>query len=131
MTAQPFLAYTARHRMPCCFYTLVIRNVAITEKFSGGLGLFLRKYRVECNRHIAVACFMSGDDPLEIINDMVQCGLKPDVDFIVFDAAGYEIARSFRIRDDAVEDTCEIDLGVDWLRAELSSEGVHVWYVHG
>ena len=47
---RPYIAYKAVNRMPCAFYTLVIRNSAITEKIDGGLSVFLSKYRVHCNR---------------------------------------------------------------------------------
>jgi len=114
--------------MPCCFYTLVIRNAAITEKFSGGLRVFLAKYRVQCNNEIAVECSMADGETFEIIDEIEKCGLKPEEDFIVFDAARYEIARAIG-NPNGIEGTHEIDLRVDWLRAEICPDGFFVWFV--
>ena len=129
MTHRPFVAYKAIEKMPCAFYTLVIKNTAITERFGGGLSMFLAKYRAHCNREIAVGCSMADDETLEIIDKLVKCGLKPEEDFVLFDAAGYAIARSIGSSSGTIEDTCEIDLRVDWLKAELSPEGFFVWYI--
>ena len=129
MTDRPFIAYKAIDRMPCAFYTLVIRNAAITEKFVGGLSVFLSKYRVQCNREIAVDCSMADGETLEIIDEIEKCGLKPEEDFVVFDAARCEIARSIGSPNGVIEDTHEVDLRVDWLSAEMSPDGFFVWYV--
>jgi hypothetical protein len=127
---RPFVAYNAIEKMPCAFYTLVIRNTAITERFDGGLSIFLSKYRAHCNREIAVGCSMADDETLEVIDELVKCGLKPEEDFIIFDTARYEIARAAGSPNGFIEDTCEIDLRVDWLKAELSPRGFFVWFVH-
>ena len=128
MTHRPFVAYTARNRMSCAFYTLVIRNAALSEKFNGGLDGFIKKYSAECNHDIVVDCSMSGDDTMQIIDDIVKYGLKPSEDFAIFDAAGYAIARAAASPNNCVDDTHEVDLGVNWLGAEISPDGFFVWY---
>lgn len=123
MTIQPLVAYTARYRMPCAFYTLVIRNAALAEKYDGGLNGFLRKHHAECNNEIIVDCSMSVDDTVMVLDDIIRCGLKPTEDFAIFDAAGYAIARAAASPNNCVDDTHEVDLGVDWLGAEISPDG--------
>ena len=84
MTHRPLVAYTFRDRMPCAFYTLVIMNAALAKKFNGGLDGFIKKYSAECNHDIVVDCSMSGDDTMEILDDIVKCSLKPSEDFAIF-----------------------------------------------
>jgi len=103
-TNAPFF-YNSKKELICVFFTLVIRNQALEDKYPGGHKSFLRKYGGEYNDEITLNCFMAPefDDEIE---DLDKSGLVANEDFVLFDVGIplYEI-----------EDYRPFKTGVGWL----------------
>ena len=78
--------FTSEPEISCVFYTLVIRNESINQKYKGGIKVFVAEHGVNYNNDIAVMIFMA---PLgvEVTEEMLKkSGLKYGDDFTWFDA---------------------------------------------
>jgi len=78
--------FTSEPEISCVFYTMVIRNESINQKYKGGIKAFVAEHGVNYNNDFAVIMFMA---PLgvEVTEEMLnKLGLKYGDDFIWFDA---------------------------------------------
>jgi len=78
--------FTSEPEISCVFYTLVIRNEAINQKYEGGLKAFVAEHRTQYNNDITVMCFMSSDNLYDASEMLQNKGLKWEEDFTYFDA---------------------------------------------
>ena len=121
-----YVAHDSSEKIRCSFFTLVIRNKSLTQKYNGGLKGFINKYGARCNNDIAVNCYMGGDIE-DTIKDLFQNGLTIDEDFTVFDAEG--LFMQLRMSPEYAKMLHIVDLGVRWLKAQfIEGEGFSVWY---
>lgn len=119
--SQPYLAHIDRRKFGIAFYTIVVRNQAVVEKYPGGLPAFVSKHRATCNNDITVCCFM-GDDVDELYHDLVDNGFKRREDFAFFD-----ISREIMW----LEGDQRIVSHVPWMRCEYKGGRAFVWYHDG
>ena len=108
-----------KKKMQCVFNTLTIKNEALERFYKGGLIGFLDKHggEYECNGKITVLCYM-GFEFDEIIEDLIENGLKFLDDVYFIDAGAYE-------QDVVVND---IEQKVDWLKGRYANGYIYVWY---
>ena len=74
---------TERKKFKCVFCSLVIKNESLVKFYKGGMKAFMDKHPLFCNENITVGNFM-GDGIDEIIDDLIENGMKMDKDFIFF-----------------------------------------------
>ena len=109
--------FTSEPEISCVFYTLVIRNEAINQKYEGGLKAFVAGHGVKYNNDITVMLFM-GSDNLYDASDMLQNkGLKWEEDFTYFDATAMSRKKP------KVETS---PFKVKWLKGYCSKDHAHV-----
>ena len=78
--------FTSEPEISCVFYTLIIRNESINQKFKGGIKAFVAKHGVNYNDDISVMIFMAPDG-IERTEEMLnKLGLKYGDDFTWIDA---------------------------------------------
>jgi len=103
--------FTPEPEISCVFYTLVIRNESINQKYKGGINAFVAEHGVNYNSDIAVMIFMA---PLgiEVTEEMLKkSGLTWQEDYTWFEAS--EMAR----RQPTVK---SIPFKVKWLKGYCS-----------
>ena len=121
-----YVAHDSSEKIRCSFFTVVIRNKALTQKYNGGLKGFMNKHSARCNNDIAVDCYMGGDIE-DTIKDLTQNGLTIDEDFTVFDAESFCMELIMDRDNPKIRHT--VELGVGWLKAQfVKGEGFFVWY---
>ena len=109
--------FTSEPEISCVFYTLVIRNEAINQKYEGGLKAFIAEHWTKYNNDITVMLFM-GSDNLFDASDMLQNrGFKWEEDFTYFDATAMSRKKP------KVE---TIPFKVKWLKGYCSKDHSHV-----
>ena len=69
------VAYTSFPKLRCVFYSVIIRNQSLQEKYPGGLEAFTQNYGVQSNDRISVFCDM-GSDIGDLLVALHQCGIK-------------------------------------------------------
>ena len=109
--------FTSEPEISCVFYTLVIRNEAINQKYEGGLKAFVAEHRAQYNNDITVTCFMSSDNLYEASEMLQNKGLKWEEDFTYFDATAMSRKKP------KVE---TIPFKVKWLKGYCSKDHSHV-----
>jgi len=117
---EPTSEYTSEREIRCAFFTLVIRNEALKEKYKGGLEAFVSKYLCKYNDDITTLIAMAGLELDEALDDIKGSGLIPHADALLFDASGHMLSRT--------EDYTEAYLGVDWLKGYYLDSGTMVYY---
>lgn len=121
-----YVAHDSSEKIHCSFFTVVIRNKALAQKYNGGLKGFMNKHRARCNNDIVVDCYMGGDID-DTVKDLLENGLTIDEDFTVFDAEG--LFMQLRMSPDYAKMRHIVDLGVRWLKVQfIEGEGFSVWY---
>ncbi len=131
MLAMPFEKYVEKPIPPpkiesefisepeilCVFYTLVIRNEAINQKYEEGLKTFVAEHGVQYNNDITVMCFMSSDNLYDASEMLQNKGLKWEEDFTYFDATAMSRKKP------KVE---TIPFKVKWVKGYCSKDHAHV-----
>jgi len=103
--------------LSCVFYTVVIRNEAINQKYEGGIKAFVAKHGVKYNNDLSVMIVMAPGD-LEVIEKMLKkLDFKREEDFTWFKAS--EIAW----RKPTVK---SIPFKVKWLKGYCSKGRAYV-----
>jgi hypothetical protein len=51
---NPYVAYTSFPRLRCVFFSVIIRNQALQEKYPGGLEALIQDYGAQSNDRISV-----------------------------------------------------------------------------
>jgi len=121
-----YVAHDSSEKIRCSFFTVVIRNKALAQKYDGGLNGFIDKHSARCNNDIAVDCYMGGDID-DTIKELTQNGLTIDEDFTVFDAESLCMGLIMDRNNLKIRHT--VELGVGWLTAQfVKGEGFYVWY---
>lgn len=120
---EPVSIYQPGDEISCVFFTLVIRNQALRDKYKGRLEAFVNKHRTSYNNDITVLIVMAEYDLDEAIEDIVKNGLKGKQDFVIFDASIYGFSSN--------RDYVEIPFNADWLRGYYSNGKTMVRYVPG
>ena len=69
---NPYVAYTSFPRLRCVFFSVIIRNQALQEKYPGGLEAFIQDYKAQSNDRISVYNDMGLDvgDLMAVIENM-------------------------------------------------------------
>jgi len=88
----------------------------------------MEKHYSRCNQDISVSVYMVGSDVYDLIDDLIENGLKMGEDFGYFDAIDlyFDMHR--------YPDECtlreNLDLGVGWLKGRRSNNigDIYVWY---
>jgi hypothetical protein len=119
-----YMVYEDSRSIKCIFYTVVIRNEALSEKYPGGIKAFVERYAPRSNNEITVTVHMGGDFE-EVVEDLLNQGLEYDSDFTCFDAARYLIGA------DIIEGYQDIGFNSPWLQGTYSDKGVFVWHRAG
>ena len=114
--------HNERTKLQCVFNTLVIRNEALERSYKGGLIGFLNKHGGECNGKITVGCYMGGDI-YEVMDELVENGMKFLDDFEFIDAVSY---LTFDPEKQAYPRN--IKQRVDWLKGRYVNGYVYVWH---
>lgn len=68
--------FTSEPEIICVFYTLVIRNAAINQKYEGGLKAFVAEHWAKHNNDITIMLFMSSDNLYDASEILQNKGLK-------------------------------------------------------
>ena len=120
--------YTSTKIIRCFFFTIVVKNESLVKHYQGSLKGFMEKYYPLCNQDISVSVFMNGDDFYDLIDDLIENGLKMGEDFGCFDASN--LADDMYRYPDECTWRKNLDLGVNWLKGRHSNnEGsIFVWY---
>ena len=117
---EPTSEYTSNREIRCAFFTLVIRNEALEEKYKGGLEAFVNKYLCEYNDDITKRIAMAADYLGPALDEIEESGLLSETDYLLFDASGHILCPE--------EDYTEAYLGVDWLKGYYLDSGTMVCY---
>jgi hypothetical protein len=119
-----YVVYDGKDTIKCAFFTIVIRNEALTEKYPGGIKAFIEKHGAKCNNEIAVTCHM-GDGANDVLNDLIGYGFSKVSDFLSFDAASYILEFSMLKSNKG-----HLDIGFEapWLKGQCIEDGAVVWY---
>lgn len=108
--------FTSENAIKCVYYTLVIRNEALQEKYDGGLELFVRKYRCQYNDKITVVSGVLEEEIAQPGDDIILNRMLPTEDFFWFDAESW--SRQFeqqKTGDDAMLLFSFAEYGINWL----------------
>ena len=115
--------YTSNKRIKCFFFTVVVKNESLVKHYQGGLRGFMETYYPLCNQNISVRVYMAGSDVYDLMDDLIENGLKMNEDFVHFDASdlAFNIECTWRKT---------LSLGVDWLKGRRSNKigDICVWY---
>ena len=113
--------HTSNKRIKCFFFTVVVTNESLVKYYPGSLKGFMEKYYPICNQDISVRVYMAGNDVYDLIEDLIENGLKIDKDFVYFDASdlAFDIECTWRKN---------LDFGVGWLEGRCVNEYVYVWW---
>ena len=119
--------YTSTKIIRCFFFTVIVKNESLVKHYQGSLRGFMEKHYPLCNQDISVSVFMGGDFN-DLIDDLIENGLKVGEDFACFDASDL-IDDMYRYPDECIWRK-NLDLGVGWLKGRHSNnEGsIFVWY---
>jgi hypothetical protein len=79
--------FTSEPEISCVFYTVVIRNETINQKFQGGIKAFVAEYGVKYNNDLTVMIFMAPGGVENTEKMLKKSGLKREEDFTWFDAS--------------------------------------------
>jgi hypothetical protein len=83
--------FISEPELPCVFYTVVIRNEAINQKYEGGIKAFVTKHGVKYNDDLSVMIFMAPSGVEDTEEMLKKLGFKREDDFTWFEAS--EMAR--------------------------------------
>jgi hypothetical protein len=115
--------YTSNKTIRCFFYTVVVKIESLVKHYPGSLKGFMENHYPLCNQDISVRVLMSYGDCSDLVEELIENGLKVDEDFVYFDTDMYCFPDEFTWRKD-------LDLGVGWLKGRLSKIplSIRVWY---
>ena len=118
-------AYTSKPKLRCVFYTIIIRNQSLNDKYPGGLEAFINEHGVQCNNYITVYYDMGSDigDVLEAIH---ECGMERSVDFTTLDTM--ESAMLCCMKPELRKRPFTVDTRVDWLKGQYWKDNVWVTF---
>jgi DNA-directed RNA polymerase subunit RPC12/RpoP len=119
------LLYTSNKELRCVFFSLVVRNAALDEKYQGGATAFAQKHDGEMNQHLTVVFSMGTEGINDAANDLLADGFEGSEDFICFDATSeYLIPAAY----DEKAAGKEIRFNVEWVRGFVRGGYVWVYY---
>jgi hypothetical protein len=124
MTAM-HVAYTSSPQLRCVFYTIVIRNEALQEKYPGGREAFINRYKAPSNDRITVYCDM-GSDIGDVFRDLEECGMEDFEDFTTLDAGESDLWCC--CKPEMRKRPFPVDTQVVWLKGEYRDGTVWVWF---
>jgi hypothetical protein len=124
MTAM-HVAYTSSPKLRCFFYTIVIRNQSLQEKYPGGRKAFINRYKAPSNDRITVYCDM-GSDIGDIFRDLEERGMEDFEDFTTLDAAESDMWCC--CKPEMRKQPFPVDTQVGWLKGEYRDGTVWVWF---
>ena len=78
--------YTSNKSIRCFFFTVVVKNESLVKNYLGSLKGFMEKHYPLCNQDISVRVYMNGSDVYDLIDDLIENGLKMGEDFACFNA---------------------------------------------
>ena len=118
--------YTSNKTIRCFFFTVVVKNESLVKNYQGSLRGFMEKYYPLCNKDISVRVYMNGNDCYDLIDDLIENGLKMGEDFGCFDASDLY----YYMYPDECTWRKNLDLGVGWLKGRRSNKigDICVWY---
>jgi hypothetical protein len=119
------VAYTSSPKLRCFFYTIVIRNEALQEKYPEGREAFISRYKAPSNDCITVYCDM-GTDIGDVFRDLEKCGMEQFQDFTTLDAAESDMWCC--CKPEVGERPFPVDTQVEWLKGEYRDGTVWVWF---
>jgi hypothetical protein len=115
--------YTSNKTIRCFFFTVVVKIESLVKYYQGSLKGFMETYYPLCNQDISVRVYMAGNDVYDLLEDLIENGLKMGEDFVYFDATdlAFDIECTWRKN---------LSLGVGWLRGRRSNKigDICVWY---
>ncbi len=114
-------SFTNENELKCIFFSVVIKNESLEQKYKGGFNAFSDKYKdsLEYNNKLSLSIGMSFGDIEDIINDLDQSGLIIGEDYIYLNASG----ESLRMRHQN-----DYELGCQWLKSYLKKGVLYVSY---
>jgi len=115
------IQYTPEKEIRCVFYTLIVRNQALEEKYRGGLRGFLKKYGGVYNDEILTICYMAWEFDADIA-DLEANGLEGRKDFVLL------IDDQFGVPWEH-DDFEPYPIEIPWLRGYYHKGGVVVFMV--
>ena len=120
--------YTSNKTIRCFFFTVVVKNESLVKHYQGSLKSFMEKYYPLCNKDISVSVFMNGDEMYDLIDDLIENGLKMSEDFGYFDS-NYLVDLMYCYPDEFTWRK-DLDLGVGWLKGIHANKigDIYVWY---
>ena len=120
--------YTSTKIIRCFFFTVVVKNESLVKHYQGSLKGFMEKHYPLCNQDISVGVFMDCDDCYDLIDDLIENGLKMGEDFSYFDS-DYLFDLMYCYPDECTWRK-NLDLGVGWLigRHANNKGDIYVWY---
>ncbi len=116
-------AYTSLPKLRCVFFTIVIRNQSLQDKYPGGRDAFINEHGGQCNDHITIYCDMGGDIE-DVFKALDECEMEHKTDFAALDAGLSEMLCSFK--PEMREKPFPVDTGVDWLKGQYWKDNVRV-----
>jgi len=124
---RPYVVYQSGKRLPCAFYSMVIKNSALEAKYTNGLKGFLGNgEKARTNRHLTVTCYPDACDTVEREQDLIGHGLTKGNDYTIFEADNYSSALGSC--PGKREIPLDVDMDIPWLRGRYTDWGVDVWY---
>ena len=119
--------YTSNKTIRCFFFTVVVKNESLVKHYQGSWKGRMEKYYPLCNQDISMSVLMGGDF-YDLIDDLIENGLKIGEDFGCFDASDlyYDMYRN----SDECTWRTNLDLGAGWLKGRRSNKigDICVWY---
>ncbi len=120
-----YVVHSSQKEIKCIFCTVIVRNEALMEKYSGGIRASTENHKASCNVDIS-STFHMGDGVNVVCADLEINGFDHGIDFVVFDSAGFALSLTDLGRK--VAEPQSVDMGVPWLKGRYSGGYVYVWY---
>ncbi len=118
-------AYTSLPKLRCVFFTIVIRNQSLQDKYPGGRDAFINEHGGQCNDHITIYFDMGGEIE-DVFKTLDECEMERKTDFAALDAGLSEMLCSFK--PEMRENPFPVDTGVDWLKGQYWNGNVWVTF---
>ena len=92
---NPYVAYSSFPRLRCVFYSVIIRNQSLQEKYPGGLEAFIQNYGAQSNDRLSVFNDM-GLDVGDLLAVIEKYGCRQCEDFTMLDTVESEMWCNFK-----------------------------------
>ena len=118
-------AYTSLPKLRCVFFTIVIRNQSLQDKYPGGRDAFINDHGGQCNDNITIYYDM-GSDIGDVFKALDECGMEYKEDFTTLDTMDSELLCS--CMPELRERPFPVDTRVGWLKGQYWNGNVWVTY---